>query len=414
MKYMRIMLASVCLSLLLFGGIPALAAPPVQVHENHAVVNFPASIEFMLHVTGAVPVEEIRLQYRVGSQEYAEVVAETFIDITPAREQQVSWLWDMRKTGGLPPGSEVEYWWLIRTANGVETTPVQTLEVADLRFEWRSLEQGGVTVYWYRGESEFADALLAAAGDALSLIESFTGARPDEGIKFYVYGSTDDLRGSMIYPQEWTGGVAFTDFSVIAIGIGPQDIAWGTRAIAHEITHLVIHQITNNPYGDIPTWLDEGLAMMAEGLPATPFAAALQVAVNDDRLDSVQTLASTFSAFAEKSLLAYAESHSIVSFLVEGYGADAMFAMLTEFSHGSTSDDALKAVYGFDMQGLDAAWRPSLGLAPVVAAPESLPEDEEPEASNINTLLIVILAIALISTLGLAIWRVRRRGLLGV
>ena len=33
----------------------------------------------------------------------------------------------------------------------------------------------------------------------------------------------------MIYPNEWTGGVAFTQYNIIAIGIGPNDLILGRR-----------------------------------------------------------------------------------------------------------------------------------------------------------------------------------------
>ncbi|MBA7680935.1 hypothetical protein ES703_89256 [subsurface metagenome] len=161
----------------------------------------------------------------------------------------------------------------------------------------------------------------------------------------------------MIYPQEWTGGVAFTRYGIIAIGIAPSNINWGKRAIAHELTHLVIHQMTLNPYGDLPTWLDGGLAMYTEGAPLPEYVAYLNKAIVENSLISVRSLSSPFSAYAEDAVLSYAQSYSLVEFLISNYGRDKMLELLNIFRQGSTYDGALEQVYGFDMDGLNALWR---------------------------------------------------------
>ena len=184
-----------------------------------------------------------------------------------------------------------------------------------------------------------------------------TGAELEKPARLYIYGNSSDLQGSMIYPQEWTGGVAFTRHGTMVIGISPMSIEWGTDAIAHELTHLVIHQMTLNPYNNIPTWLDEGLAMRSEGMLDPRFSTALGEAITADSLISVQSLCSPFSAYSDEAILSYAQSHSIVEFLIVSYGQEKMFELLTTFKQGSGYDQALEAVYGFDMDELDGLWR---------------------------------------------------------
>ncbi|MDH5696788.1 MAG: peptidase MA family metallohydrolase, partial [Dehalococcoidia bacterium] len=175
--------------------------------------------------------------------------------------------------------------------------------------------------------------------------------------KLYIYAKAEDLRGAMIYPQEWTGGVAFTRHGIMAIGIAPGNIDWGKSAIAHELTHLVIHQMTLNPYNDLPTWLDEGLAMRTEGMLGPEFTTYLSKAIAEDSLISVQSLSSPFSAFAGEAYLSYAQSYSLVEFLISSYGRGKMLELLNTFRQGSGYDAALERVYGFDMDGLDSLWR---------------------------------------------------------
>jgi hypothetical protein len=202
----------------------------------------------------------------VDRMEHAQITSEVYIEFTPATSVEEQWVWDMRKTGGLPPGSSVTYWWTVADAGGDKVkTDMARIQIEDNRYNWRSLTDGKVTLYWYKGDASFADELMATAQGALVRLAADTGAELEKPVKLYVYASSEDLRGSMIFPQEWTGGVAFTRYGIIAIGIGPGNLDWGNRAVAHELTHLVIHQVTFNPYNDLPTWLDEGLAMNTEG-----------------------------------------------------------------------------------------------------------------------------------------------------
>jgi hypothetical protein len=161
----------------------------------------------------------------------------------------------------------------------------------------------------------------------------------------------------MVYSKEWTGGVAYPSYGTIAIGITQSNIEWGKRALAHEIAHLVTDQMTENPYNSIPVWLDEGISMYAEGELETDYEYSLEAAVVGKSLISVQSLCSPFSVYSDKSYLSYAESYSIVAFLIENYGQQKMHQLLTVFKNGSTYDNALISVYGFDLSGLNDLWQ---------------------------------------------------------
>jgi hypothetical protein len=264
----------------------------------------------------------------------------------------------MLKVGGLPPGSTVTYWWRVKDAGGnrVETAPAQ-VRYDDLRYQWRSLTEGKVNIYWYNGNEAFARELMSAAQQALERLAEDTGASLEEPAELYIYASAADLQGAMVYPQEWTGGVAFTRYSIMAIGIAPSDIEWGKTTIAHELTHLVIHQMTLNPYNDLPIWLDEGLAMYNEGPPDPAFTNFLIQAIAKNSLISVQSLSSPFSAYAAEAYLSYAESYSLLEYLITTYGQGRMLELLNVFRQGSSYDGALEKVYGFDMDGLNGLWR---------------------------------------------------------
>jgi hypothetical protein len=349
------------LGLLIPGGVQA--GSTLAVLDSSVVVNFPASITFNITAASDVNITDIRLHYLVDRMTHARIVSEIPIMITPANRVTTQWVWDMRMSGGMPPGSSVDYWWTVSDVGGgkLETVPA-TVYLEDNRYTWRSTTRGSVTLYWYQGDDTFAGELMDAVQEALSRLANNTGASLEDPVRLYIYASSTDLRGSMIFPQEWTGGVAFTQYGIIAIGITTDSsgLAWGKRAVAHELTHLVINQVTFNPYNSLPTWLDEGLAMTAEGELEPDFVAAISKARSGNTLISIRSLASPFSANAEESLLGYAESDEVVTYLINEFGQEKMLALLNTFKQGSGYDEALNKVYGFNMDGLNARWKASL------------------------------------------------------
>jgi hypothetical protein len=330
----------------------------IKVTSSSAKVSFPLQLNFNLSAQSDTTVTDIRLRYRIEQESFATVNSEAYVVFAPSTSVNVQYALDMRETGGLPPGVKVDYWWVIKNAAGVrvETSPV-SIQFDDNRYKWQKINDGLINIYWYSGNTEFANALMATAKAALEKLAQNTGAVITKPIKIYVYASTQDLLGALIYPYEWTGAVTYSQYNTIAIGLQPSNLEWGKAATAHELSHLAIYQVTMNPYNELPRWLDEGLAVYAEGIVDVSFSTALYNAVISNSLISVRSLASPFSADSKLASLSYGESFSIVDFLISTYGQDKMLALLTIFHQGSTYDNALRQVYGFDMTGLDTLWR---------------------------------------------------------
>jgi hypothetical protein len=357
-KKIGILALVVCLLLTILSPTLVQAQSGLAVTETSAEAEFPDRLNFSLSAQSDTDITDIRLCYTTDQIGFAKVISEAYIEFTPSPTVNVNWSLEMVRIGGLPPGTVVEYWWKIADGSGdrLETTPAQ-VDFDDTRYDWLSLTEGKVNLYWYSGNEAFAQELMATAQEAIARLAVDTGAELERPARLYIYTSSSDLQGAMIYPQEWTGGVAFTRYGTMAIGISPGNIDWGKRAIAHELTHLVIHQITLNPYNSLPVWLDEGLAMRSEGLLDPQFSTALAEAIASDSLISVQSLSSPFSAYSDEAILSYAESHSLVEYLFTGYGQAKMAQLLAVFREGSGYDQALESVYGFDMDGLDSLWR---------------------------------------------------------
>ena len=404
----RVVFAVLALLLLLIPSVVN-ADSGISVLDSSVEVHFPNELVFNFEADSSANIIDARLYYQVHKMNYAQVTSEGWPDFTPATRLETSWIWDMRKAS-LPPGAAVTYWWTAEDAAGNKLeTPPSLVYFDDLRYPWRSLSSDGLTLLWYEGNDSFAQELMDACKQGLDRLKpiSHWEARSAEAtprpITIYVYASMVDLRGAMIFPQEWTGGAAFTDFGIIVIGIPPDQVDWGERALVHELTHVVVHQATFGPYGALPVWLDEGLAMYNEGQLEWFFQSWLNEAVAEDELISVASLCSPFSAEPEKAFISYAESYSLVEYLMHNYGQGKMLELLGLFKQGNTCDAALTQVYGFDIDGLDSRWRETLATSTVTAS-----EAWQSHPALIGVLSALATSLVLAGALALEEWTWRR------
>ena len=374
----------VLIAILLFIPQISYAQDKITVLDSNAQVFFPSALVFNIEAQSPIDITRIRLNYQVDRKNFAQVISEAWPDFTPAALVKTKWVWDMRRAS-LPAGAKVKYWWTIEDKAGNRlTTSVDAVNFDDLRYPWQHLTEGQLSLYWYSGNESSARDLMAASQVALGRLADDTGVYPDKPISMYIYANSKDLQGAMIFPREWTGGAAFPEYGIITIGLSSGDKNWDKKALAHELGHSVLHQITFSPYGAmLPTWLDEGFAMHAEGELDLYLQSNLKEASAADELISVRSLSSPFSARAEEAYLSYAESQSLVEFLIQNYGKDKMLRLLDIVKEGSTTDEALSEVYSFDQDGLDSLWRETL------TAPEK--PKEQPEKKDLQPVPVTLL-----------------------
>jgi hypothetical protein len=177
----------------------------------------------------------------------------------------------------------------------------------------------------------------------------------------------------------------------------------------HEVAHIVIREATRGPFS-LPDWLNEGTAVFAQSQPLSGQGQALERAIQSGQVLSVRSLSSISSgAQADRVALFYGQSYSLVAFLVEGYGPERFAQLFQAFKDGATTADALEEVYGFDQDGLENAWRESVGLPPrevPTSDGERIAPTEEPETDSApaadddgGASIAVIVAIAVLAVL---------------
>jgi len=345
------------------------AAPSGDVVTDQPTLNFPESITFRATIQSDISITSVILEYGTEQLTCGTVLAKAFPQFTPGTTIIPEWTWEMRQSGSLPPGATLWWRWRYTDENGVENvSEKQTLTWLDSEHDWQTVTSEPINLHWYSGNQAFANDLLNAAQNGLERLQNDAGLQANEPINFYIYANTDDMKDAILYEPSWTGGLAFADHNIVIIGISQRDLEWGRTTIAHELTHVLVGHLTFSCLGDVPTWLSEGLAVYSEGALDPSAEAQLNEAISNNQLLSVRSLSGGFSEVPSRAYLSYSQSYSIVKFLIETYGQDKMNALLIALRDGTTVDDALLTVYGFDIDGLDNAWREAVGAAPQTAS----------------------------------------------
>jgi hypothetical protein len=348
------------LALALLASTPVSADAGWQVLEQGASAQFSKSLDVMLRVRNVVSIEHVILFYgRTGDR----IVRRIYPPFQPGTEVSLDYSESLER-GQFAPGTELRIWWRLLDASGVTfDTPVQVIQYTDDAQDWQVLAGDAVDIYYYDTRQSRAAGWLDAAETALAQIETEIGLPANGDVNIYVYRDETDMSAAVASRSDdydarvTTLGVAVDEDTLILLG-SQQDLE---ATMAHELSHIVVGMATENPYAGLPRWLDEGLAMVAEGDLPQGNALALQLGIANDELLSVRSMTS-YSGQADQVDLYYGECHSVVSYLIDAYGREQMTALLSVFAEGTSQNDALKQVYGLNVEELDTVWRESLGL----------------------------------------------------
>lgn len=369
----NLILFLICAGALFWPTAPALAQPGgLTIADRGTFISFPDRIIFNAQVRGTAPIAQIVLEYGVDKRTCGDITARAFPAFSQGQAIDVNWAWEMALTGSEPPGAVIWYRWRVTDTQGNSAvTPDARVTWIDGTYPWRSISAGDLTLHWFEGEPAFARDLLDTTVSGIAQLARLTGVRPQAPINLYIYGTTRQMQDAILYEPSWTGGVAFPANNITIIGINPQNLAWGKRTIVHELTHLIVGQLTFSCGENVPTWLDEGIAVFAEGGLEPYSALRFQAAITSNELLPVRDLSNGFSQHPGLADLSYSQSYSMVDFLVRAYGPDRLLQLFANLRDGMTVEGGMQAAYGFDLGAFEARWRAEIGAAPPASAAPS-------------------------------------------
>jgi len=165
----------------------------------------------------------------------------------------------------------VVYWFEVALTNGqVLKSERSSLYYEDNRFNWSERASENFRVYWYEGDDAFARACWIVAALGLENIQKYLPLNLSEPVEIYAYTDAQEMRAALqTLSKSWVG--AHTDpylgVMVVSLPRGPEQRLEMERQIPHELMHLLLYQWLKNGYGNLPAWLNEGLASVADFTP---------------------------------------------------------------------------------------------------------------------------------------------------
>ncbi len=256
--------------------------------------------------------------------------------------------------------------------------------------DWQELKSEHFIVYFTQDQdTKFAHEVLDKAEVYYRNIASDLGYPRysefwlwDKRVKIYIYPDHASFLAATAQPQ-WSSGMA--DYKNKQIVSFLWSKGFLESLLPHEMAHLIFRDFVGFK-GEIPLWLDEGVAQWAEEARREEMKFKVQQLFEKDSLLSLEDMMrldirnvtekdrvyirSTRTKENDKGVVFlsgdnlittyYLQSVSVVGFLIEKYGSERFADFCRQLHDGKTIEEALKfayPVYMRNLKELEDRWR---------------------------------------------------------
>lgn len=232
--------------------------------------------------------------------------------------------------------------------------------------DWQEEKSSHFQVYYKQAPRSFVKSVSKAAEDiyrqtAVALgITRYKGWIGGARVKIYIFNDAEEY--SAATKMGWSGGSVVVQERKIRTY--PRAHGFFDSLLPHEIGHIIFRDFVGYNV-KIPFWLEEGVASYQEQAGGVGADSTVRKAIRVDNFISLKTL-SSFQAGAhpdkDRVNLAYAESTSVVAFMIEKYEIYRFLRLCRELREGRRFEWALnKAYMKFKtVSDLEKAWRKGL------------------------------------------------------
>jgi hypothetical protein len=238
--------------------------------------------------------------------------------------------------------------------------------------DWQSIKGKHFIVHYWEGRA-FARRVLRKAEAVYEQVGAEMGFSKyddfwlwDRRVDIYVFPNKATFARATGAPV-WAAGKASYTARMISTYAGNE--AFLETVLPHELAHLVFRDYVGFE-GEIPLWLDEGVAQWFEASMRDRAEIVSRRLAKRGRLmglDELMRLDVRRVTDAGIAAEFYAQSVSLVGFLVTEYGSARFRKLCGHLKDGKTMDEALRFTYpdsARSMAELEKAWRKHLGVVP--------------------------------------------------
>ena len=339
-------------------------------------------VTFSVELTGGAP-DRLELLLRTPGSDAAFVVP------VAASGDSATYVWDT-SADYVTPNTLISYEWRAIDGDDVTTSDEGTIRYVDDRpgLDWQSAQLGEATVHWYGDAEGQARRFGELTAVGVERAEQLLGSELAGPVDVFVYATRDAFFGALgPGAREWTGAAAYSDIRTIFMWLEGGSAAYLETAMVHEVTHIVFHDATDNPFHEPARWLNEGIASWSEIGDAPTERSIVEVEAGGGGLFAFDAITEQFPVGERGGRLSYAQGATMVDLIVDRYGPEAIARIAAAYRDGGSDAEALEAGTGLAAEDLYAAYFESFGVqAPEPIAPNPIPPSnvDRPEAGEVD------------------------------
>ncbi len=209
-------------------------------------------------------------------------------------------------------------------------------------------------------DRRLAESLAKLSESVYDEIVADVGVPPRPGIEIYLAGSHEDFLKRQPHSDkapEWAAGLAYPERNLMILKT-PRAALFGKidpfRTFRHELAHLTLHQAMEGV--PIPRWLDEGLAMYEAREWTFRTTAVISAVTLKKKFIPLATLNHAFPVDFNEAEAAYAQSFSMISWLMNRFGRKDFQTFILNLNERKTLSRSSEAAFGMTFYELEKRW----------------------------------------------------------
>lgn len=229
--------------------------------------------------------------------------------------------------------------------------------------KWQTVKNTHFVIYYHNAQDKFIRQLIKEAEDYYIDISEALGLRRydfwlwEKRAKIYIYDSAEAYFLATGQPS-WSAGMVLPQDKVIRAYSAEKDFF--KTVLPHEMGHIIFREFVGFNNRAVPVWLDEGVAVYQQQVKSQGLYALCRKAMEEKTfmpMDKLQTLNPFSLKDKEQVQLFYAESFTIVDFLLTRFGKDNFVLFCQRLRDKQDLRSAIAYAYPFrNLQDLGRGW----------------------------------------------------------
>ena len=218
-------------------------------------------------------------------------------------------------------------------------------------------------IHYQVNETRVAQALAAQADSIYRAVTADVGYIPQRKIFVYLCPTPECFRQKQPADEklpDWAVGVAYPQLNRIvlrsALTAQEKGAIKPVEIFKHEFAHVVLEQALAKR-GGAPRWLSEGFSMYAAKQWTLYGQRTMAEVTLRDEFIPLTTLTTAFPADEEAARIAYAQSFSLVAFMLNSYGKAIFHKFIENLREGMDTNTALIYSAGVDLPRMELEWQ---------------------------------------------------------